>query len=156
MRKIIVLLIMLTFVLSSCSIDWNDEKDKKITELRNENLLLNKKIDDDLFQKNVECNKLDAEINAYAINFYWEKVQIKNIFYSPKRQSCLFSVYSVRDFWNSNIYILDIVDILSKESIYWIDSKDLFLYKDIIDWNCYWIEEKCKLFNNKIKELKWE
>jgi hypothetical protein len=32
MRKLLLILIPLLF-LSSCTIDWNDEKDKKITEL---------------------------------------------------------------------------------------------------------------------------
>lgn len=48
MKKLTLLLIPL-LLLSSCSIDWNDEKDTKIAELE-------KQIQDDTFKKNVECN----------------------------------------------------------------------------------------------------
>lgn len=47
MRSLILLLIPL-FLLSSCSIDWNDEKDKKIAELQ-------KQIQNDTFKKKDEC-----------------------------------------------------------------------------------------------------
>jgi len=48
---------MLTFVLSSCSIDWNDEKDKKITELENKVEEIIKEKESDLFNKKQECKK---------------------------------------------------------------------------------------------------
>jgi hypothetical protein len=158
MKKIIIsiLLILTVSFLSWCSIDWNNGKDKKIIELEKQVSEIKKEKENDLFKKNIECNKLENEIKSFATNFYWEEIQIKNIFYSPKRKSCLFSVFVVRSNFDNKIYILDIMDILSKESIYWIDSKELFLYKDVIDWNCFWMEKKCDNFNNKIKELKWE
>jgi uncharacterized membrane protein (DUF106 family) len=42
-------------LLSSCTIDWNDEKDKKITELQKQVQELKEKNNDELFKKNKEC-----------------------------------------------------------------------------------------------------
>jgi hypothetical protein len=50
MRKLSLLLIPLLFFMTSCTIDWNDEKDAKIAELK-------KQIQDDTFKKNLECNE---------------------------------------------------------------------------------------------------
>jgi hypothetical protein len=47
MSRLTILLIPL-ILLSSCTIDWNDEKDAKITELE-------KQIQDDTFKKKQEC-----------------------------------------------------------------------------------------------------
>lgn len=141
MKKITltILTILFTFYLSWCSSDWANEKD------------------DDKFKKNMECSKLWEEWIKFAKEFYWDKTQVKTIFYSPERESCLIVAYTIRNSWKSNIYILDIMDILTRESIYWVDSQEMFLYKDVIDWNCLWLkEDKCKLFNDKMKELKWE
>ena len=62
MYKLTLLLIPL-ILLSSCTIDWTDEKDKKITELE-------KQVQDDTFKKNKEClllkDKVDIEYKSYA------------------------------------------------------------------------------------------
>ena len=58
MRSLTLLLIPLLF-LSSCSIDWNDEKDKKIVELEKQVTELKEKNDDEIFKKNIECSKKD-------------------------------------------------------------------------------------------------
>jgi outer membrane lipoprotein-sorting protein len=50
MKKIFAILITLSLLLSSCSIDWNDEKDKKISELE-------KQIQNDNFKRKQECSK---------------------------------------------------------------------------------------------------
>jgi uncharacterized membrane protein (DUF106 family) len=52
--KLTLLLIPLIW-LSSCTIDWNDEKDKKITELEKQVIELKEKNDDELFKKQQEC-----------------------------------------------------------------------------------------------------
>lgn len=54
MKKLTLLLIPLLF-LSSCSIDWNDEKDKKIAELEKQVTELKEKNDDESFKRNKEC-----------------------------------------------------------------------------------------------------
>jgi hypothetical protein len=56
--KLTLLLIPL-ILLSSCTIDWNDEKDKKIAELEKQNIELKTKDDDEIFRKNIECSNKD-------------------------------------------------------------------------------------------------
>ena len=77
-----ILLIPLLF-LSSCTIDWNDEKDKKITELE-------KQIQDDTFKKKQECLKYENTVKEKYnndTNYYFSK-----IFYSKKYDSCLYEI----------------------------------------------------------------
>ncbi|MDR2411577.1 MAG: hypothetical protein LBD88_03195 [Candidatus Peribacteria bacterium] len=60
------------FFLFSCSIDWKDEKENMedriielqdyITTLEEENYEMEKKLKEDYFQKNLECQKLKDEI----------------------------------------------------------------------------------------------
>ena len=54
MKPLTLLLIPLLF-LSSCTIDWKDEKDEKIAELE-------KQIQDDTFKKKQECIKIEPEM----------------------------------------------------------------------------------------------
>lgn len=55
MKKYIPILLVTSLLLSACSIDWNDEKDKKITELQAE-------IENDVFKKKQECQKYQEEV----------------------------------------------------------------------------------------------
>jgi hypothetical protein len=55
--KSLTLLLIPLILLSSCTIDWNDEKDKKIAELEKQNTELKTKNDDGLFKKKVECQE---------------------------------------------------------------------------------------------------
>jgi hypothetical protein len=55
MKKYLSSLLLIPIFLSSCSIDWNGEKDVKIAELE-------KKIQDDTFKKKQECEKYKEEI----------------------------------------------------------------------------------------------
>ncbi len=72
--KLILLLIPL-LLLSSCTIDWNDEKDKKIMELNQKIEEQKEEIktikDDKMFKKNKEClsylEKIDAEYTVQNI-----------------------------------------------------------------------------------------
>ena len=48
MKKLLLIILISNYLLSSCSVDWNDGKDKRIAELE-------KTIQDDTFQKNKEC-----------------------------------------------------------------------------------------------------
>jgi hypothetical protein len=68
MYKLTLLLIPLIF-LSSCTIDWNGEKDKKIAELQ-------KQIQDDAFNKKQECIKLEPEMRKQLESYerYSEKM----------------------------------------------------------------------------------
>lgn len=57
---------MLPLIFSSCTIDWTDEKDKKIEELSTKRMEF-------IFNKNVECGKIGNEqwekySNKYALS----------------------------------------------------------------------------------------
>ena len=94
MYKLTLLLIPL-LLLSSCTIDWNDEKDKKIAELE-------KQVQDKTFQKKQECSKIINSIeNSWAV---------LDIFYSSVRNSCLYRTLE----WENQI----IIDFYTKEPIF--------------------------------------
>lgn len=140
-RYLILLLILSAILLSSCSIDWNDEKDKKIKELEQQ-------IQDDTFKKNQECNKLFEEKKE---KIYWDQqeqirlwINFVSIWFSKKINSCYIS-YSLRvPNWTYAIFYID--DLLRKEPIF-TTSLPLDLSEEQSAW---------KRFDEKIKELKWE
>ncbi len=136
MRKIIVLLIMLTFVLSSCSIDWNDEKDKKITELENKVEEIIKEKESDLFNKKQECKKYQD--TAFLFLKEWD--EIDSIFYSKKLNSCLFSFITY--------------ETVSLEGF----DRDypIHVIRDIFTLEYIFRETDYPLWQEKIKEFKWE
>lgn len=87
MKKIISLLLLSLLILSSCSIDWNNEKEQKIVELE-------KQISDMSFERNKECLNLipnlekrvierneDSNINTY---------ELIEVFYSKEKKDCLW------------------------------------------------------------------
>ena len=57
MKKLLPFILISSLLLSACSIDWNDEKDKKIAKLE-------KQIQDDLFKKKQECEKYQKSIQS--------------------------------------------------------------------------------------------
>ena len=86
MRSLTLLLIPILF-LSSCSIDWNDEKDARIAELE-------KQIQDDTFKKKQECaknsdtyKKLVDEKNTILNDFEYSFIET---FYSREKNDCLW------------------------------------------------------------------
>lgn len=82
MKKYIPFLLIASIFLSACSIDWNGEKDKKIAELE-------KQIRDISFEKQKECGNLqNAAQEQISKN---SDAEVTMIFYSPKRNSCLFT-----------------------------------------------------------------
>lgn len=107
MYKLTLLLIPM-ILLSSCTIDWNDEKDKKITELNqkieNQKEEIKKTKDDDLFKKNKECQaylkKMEDEEMSPESGFLENR-----IFYSEVVNSCIY-----QSIWTS-ISIKNITDI---------------------------------------------
>lgn len=142
MKKIFVSLLFISLFLSSCSIDWNDEKDKKIAELERQVEDLKKDKDsvkdnnDDLFEKNKECMNLENK----AFSFLKEWDEINSIFYSKKLDSCLISFITyetakLEDFERD--YPVHVI-----RNIFTLE----WLYRET---NYPWWEEK-------IKELKWE
>jgi hypothetical protein len=51
--KLTLLIIPLLFFMTSCTIDWNDEKDKKIAELEKKT---------STFERKLECSKLEDKM----------------------------------------------------------------------------------------------
>lgn len=81
--KSLTLLLIPLLLLSSCTIDWSDEKDKKITELE-------KQIQDDTFSKKQECLKYEVIVKEKYNDD--ENYYFSNIFYSNKYDSCLYRI----------------------------------------------------------------
>lgn len=132
MKKIITLSLVFVLFLSSCSIDWNWEKDKKIVELEKELTLLKKDKENDLFKKKQECEKYKDWIQK---ELELQKNSILNeVFYSPVKNTCYSLTYWLFD--KNNI----LTDILQNEKIIYDDTS---------------LGDKNLLFK-KIKELKWE
>lgn len=142
MKKIFILWIILSLLLSSCSIDWNDEKDKKIAELE-------KQIQNDLFKKKQECEKYIDQIkeklkkeyydwNTYITTFLW-------MYYDKKNSSCVYDASS-RDIINKKDEKF-LYDILLDKKIAISDTSCLN------DPSC---KENSLLYYKKLKELKWE
>lgn len=78
MKYLISFLLLSSILLSSCSIDWNDEKDKKITELENINSRMkseNQELQNEIETKNNnidECNNNISDAQGYAGGTYGE------------------------------------------------------------------------------------
>ena len=125
MRSLTLTLLIPLLFLSSCTIDWNDEKDTKIAELENQ-------IQDDTFKKKQECaeksekyNKLVEEENTWFSNFEYSVVEM---FYSKVKNDCLWILK--QDFsWNNTM----------KTMYFLIPSWGIW-----IEWNI----DRCVQFNN--------
>jgi hypothetical protein len=132
MKKIFILWIILSILLSSCSIDWNDEKDKKIAELE-------KQIQNDLFKKKQECakhkDKIENNIKTEVTSWIVKMKYLSEIFYSNNKNTCYALLEEKDNSWKEYWIIEDIL------------TSNKFNYKKFEDW---------KLFYAKIKELKSE
>lgn len=139
-------------LVSSCTIDWNDEKDKKIAELEKQVLELKTKNDDDLFEKKQKCLSYKDDIekdlgNNKIRNWTWN-YSLEQIFYSVAKQECYF--VSIKEegkrterwlykYWNHSWYS---------------DSEYLcnYYYND----DFIKVDNWCSELDAKVKELKWE
>lgn len=112
MKSITLLLIPLLF-LSSCTIDWNDEKDKKIAELE-------KQIQDDNFKKKQECGKISISTQPNQ--------EILDIFYSPKLNSCIYRILE----WNEQtVWDAYTKEYIFKKSVFWNDEEFFKKFKEL-------------------------
>lgn len=118
--KKITLIILLLLITTSCSIDFNDSMKNKIIKLEkehNEQIIENDKLlkenielsekntkitENNIFENNLKCISNRSEIDKYiqkyigwswltSYNLKWDSI----IFYSPKSNSCLFSIWTV-------------------------------------------------------------
>lgn len=140
MKKLIIPFIILS--LSWCSIDWNNEKDKKIAQLQ-------KELDDDAFKKNLECNEFYQK-NKESI--YWTNAEmfqywiwINTIWYSRNLSTCFVAYYHNVPDTQTTLYTID--NIVNKNNIFLETSFGTSIDEQIS------IEKK---FKKKIQELLWE
>lgn len=111
MKKIITLSLFFVLFLSSCSIDWNWEKDNE------------------LFKKKEECWKYYNELITQLKEKYWSSFYInwvKQIFYSPVNNSCLYE-----EWWLESSLDVSIKDAYTKNTIIKKDINN----EDFIEWN---------------------
>lgn len=120
MKKIISLSLLSVLLLSSCSIDWNDEKAKKISEQDNKISKLEKQIEDDLFKKKQECATLNKKMLEFAQEFRSDIYEIQEIFYSPKLNSCMFIWDSGYEYYLFNYFNRENLEIYKNTSPEWI------------------------------------
>lgn len=96
MKNITIILIFATF-LTSCSIDWNDTKTQRITELEKQvsELKNNTSSGMTVFEKRTRCASLTSDIQTRIDSLEKEypnlgKFSIGGIFYSPLKDACLW------------------------------------------------------------------
>jgi hypothetical protein len=148
----ILILIIISLLLSACSIDWNDSKDKKITELEKQIIDLKEKNNDYLFQKKQECQKYASEMLNLAKEYRSEIYELEEIFYSPLEKSCFF-------IWKEWIASRNLFDYLGRKYIAGYARDRCFdLYNDKNEYgNCIEQENRSEIqYQNQIIKLKWE
>lgn len=152
MKKILTISLLSILLLSSCSIDWNDENTA--------------------FKKKQECASYKNNIEKSVSNINWK---LEELFYSKSRNSCIY-IMEYNDFsWKAVFDYMSwekLFDILNQycwmvnwKIEFWL-TKDKSPFNKI--YNEYKIEtpniiwtDKCKnIIDDKyekwIKELKWE
>ena len=146
MYKITLLLIPL-ILLSSCTIDWNDEKDAKIAELEKQITELKQKNDDELFKNKQKCLEIYRKLDTNSALMR----DTRDIFYSNDKSTCIL----VWDSWDEGKRNFTIFDILSMHGLYWfrVDKDWNIVGRNNLSWELN--ELKC-WFNEALSKLKWE
>jgi len=125
-------------------IAWCTSQDPKMT-------------DDQIFQKKQECAKYKSEIDKSIESanikykqwdYFTHNETFSELFYSPVRKSCLYSVYVYEKQDWKDCYFYKIYDFLSKE------DEEIYLVQD---WNqnCQYVETE-KKYKEALKEFKAE
>ncbi len=131
-----ILIISLLLLLTSCSIDWNWEKDKKIAELEKQVLEMKKEKESDLYEKKKDC--MNNENKALGFLQKWD--EIHSIFYSKILNSCIISFIRYETIKNDDFerdYPVHVI-------------RDIYTMEWILN------ETDAPKWEQKIKELKWE
>ncbi|OIO76794.1 hypothetical protein AUJ87_02065 [Candidatus Gracilibacteria bacterium CG1_02_38_174] len=127
MKTYLALSLLTSLLFTSCSVDWNGEKQTK----------------DDLFKKKQECAKnisqVEKEFSEWKSN-YTEGHKLYELFYSPKLNTCL-KAYTLIGGLTERVTVYAIDDIFSKENIFQKSTGEVSDFE---------------VFENKIKELKGE
>ena len=97
MQKLFTIFMISLLILTGCSVDWNDAKDKKIGELNSEIANLKTAASNGmiLFEKQTRCGALAPDIQTKVDTFNKEyanlgKFSNGGIFYSPVKDACLW------------------------------------------------------------------
>ena len=150
----LTLLIPLLF-LSSCTIDWNDEKDKKIAGLEKQVTEVTEKNNDHIFSRKQKCTSSLWELTSYfkkidqedTLNTY----EFVEVFYSEVKNDCLW-IFSTGDFTSGRTFFL-----ISTWSPKIENSIDRCSESAINNFNDNPVDTSdCDTFNKKIKQLKSE
>lgn len=95
--KNIIIVLSFTLFLTSCSIDWNDTKTQRITELEKQVTELKNSTSSGmiLFEKRTRCAALAPEIGTKIDSFNKDysslgKFSIGGVFYSSQKDECLW------------------------------------------------------------------
>ena len=153
--KKVLLWMFLVLILSSCSIGWNWEKDKKIMELENKVDKLTKDKENDLFDKKLDCvsnfNFINQKIKNYNPLTIWLSFTLEEVFYSPILNECLYVDFMKQEKVNTLKRLMKLWS-----NVWWkpLESCIKFKYDEILWTEINTLE--CINFNDKIKELKWE
>lgn len=99
MKKLVAIaLLVSTSIFSGCSVDWNDEKDKKITELEKRNAELEKSKDDMSFERRQECAKyikpIEDEYRRLEKGGIYYFISLQEVFYSTSNATCYAVTWS--------------------------------------------------------------
>ena len=156
-----IIIVVTCLLISSCSIDWNNEKDdllkernNKIDILNSENITLKNDIKEINDKNKKEClwhyNSIKNEI-LDSNKIYWEQYDLIEVFYSKKLNECIYIVYTDSPF---NIFV-------KKAYKYWVNVTNWkpFLayeirYSTCESEDCIQAKKEETQFNDKIKELK--
>lgn len=137
MKKSIILLIIFA-ILSGCNSNSSQSdistKEKEIIELKSQIKQINENnIKDNIFFKKQECIKYKEEMLSFAKKYHSDVYELKEIFYSPLKNSCYF---------------------IAKE---WLWKELIFDYLNasVVEWK--WFESDCwEIKNNQTRTSCYE
>lgn len=147
MKKLLPFILLTSLLLSACSIDWTDSKEKKIAELE-------KQIQEDIFKKKQECekyknvieNKIEKRIKEaldWSAYFVYDE-SLEEVIYSKNEETCFA--------------LIDLNYIFNKPS--WGPADERNEYKVITDLltgeDASYDRESLPSYYEKVKKLKWE
>lgn len=158
MRKSLISALVAAFLLTSCSVDWNSEKDKKIEELQKQVTELKNAASTGavVFEKRTKCAALgpDVEKKMSELDKKYEKIgksSVGGIFYSPEKDACLW-------IWLTDSYAADGTPV-QRRSLYQY-GEDYGATEPLVECEKPLGENRgtdaCEKWNGKLKELKGE
>lgn len=150
MKLTSIFLISVLF-LSSCTIDWNDEKSSKITNLEATIVKLQKEKLDDLFAKKESCLRKYKETWDVWNQQTYDDLSI-DVFYSQAGNTCLIAL----DGWykkdKTRVFLLGDLFSLNVLHSFSVDKDWKVITKKDVEWGTL-KEIKCD-FNKNFKKLK--